>query len=54
MLTNGMFVHAQYSTNIMFTSTELTKVLFVFSEILERGALWDSKTGLKRREWRQT
>ena len=31
MLTNEMFVQAQYSTNTMFTSMELTKVLFVFT-----------------------
>lgn len=49
MFTNGMFVQAQYSTNTMFTSMELTKVLFVFAENFRKGCLMGFKDKLKEK-----
>ena len=46
MLTNGMFVQAQYSTNTMFTSMELAKVLFVFAENFRKRFLMGFKDWL--------
>ena len=49
MLTNGMFVQAQYSTNTMFTSMELTKVLFVFAENFRKRCLMGFKDRLREK-----
>ena len=49
MLTNGMFVQAQYSTNTVFTSMELTKVLFVFAESFRKRCLMGFKDRLREK-----